>query len=392
MIAYLKNIFSKKTYSIGSEEYTEKIIEYFYKKDKYYSKKDVVCFKDLNAFGSFKYDAVKSILQKNEIFGVSSVHLFLNDIYFSNDEKKHIHNKKSILQYFDFLSTDIKIENIEFIDNLFNILYQNIPKNKKIDVVYYVINPLVFIYALYNFRLFEMFPMFDIENEQFSIDHAIKMIDEYFEDNEKLEIYIKGFLDKNENIPTYIKELLKKLKTNNKITNERVSKFLKSMIFTAIESTAGFISLLLFSIFQDRENYKKVSENESLFDNYANEILRIFTPVPFIYRTIQKDIIYQNTRLKKGELLIVFLGAANLDPKQFKNPKKIILDRPNTHLSFGRGRLSCVGKNYSFNIAKKLFLCFKQKEIELNFLNKKPILKIHNSMLKLTNFNVIADD
>ena len=46
-----------------------------------------------------------------------------------------------------------------------------------------------------------------------------------------------------------------------------------------------------------------------------------------------------------GTHVMIMIGAANRDPKQFERPNEFLFDRPNAreHLAFGRGNHACLG-------------------------------------------------
>ncbi len=79
--------------------------------------------------------------------------------------------------------------------------------------------------------------------------------------------------------------------------------------------------------------------------NAVEEILRLESPVQLTARMVGKDIDVAGTRLRRGEVVILYLAGANRDPKVFTDPHRFDIERDNAgkHLSFSGGRHFCLG-------------------------------------------------
>jgi len=60
-------------------------------------------------------------------------------------------------------------------------------------------------------------------------------------------------------------------------------------------------------------------------------------------RWAHEDVEFAGVRIKAGDRVLVRLGAANRDPARFSDPDIFRIDRPATHLAFGRGPHHCLG-------------------------------------------------
>ncbi len=164
-------------------------------------------------------------------------------------------------------------------------------------------------------------------------------------------------------------------------------KFLRSIVFTTIESSASFLGTFVFIVFTKYPELLSASNPEKLHE-IANEVLRIHTPVPFIFRTIREDAFMFNTSFKKGDLVILFLGAANMDASVFCNPYAIDLNRSEKHLSFSGGKFACIGQFASFRLTMNVFNYLSERNDILKFYNEPMEFFIHNSMRKMKCINV----
>jgi cytochrome P450 len=79
-------------------------------------------------------------------------------------------------------------------------------------------------------------------------------------------------------------------------------------------------------------------------DRAVEEALRWSSPVNHMLRYATRDLELHNTRIAKGDAVVVWLGSANRDEAEFSDAAIFeIRRRPNKHLAFGIGPHYCVG-------------------------------------------------
>jgi cytochrome P450 len=77
----------------------------------------------------------------------------------------------------------------------------------------------------------------------------------------------------------------------------------------------------------------------------TEELLRFEAPVNHIMRTLLDDLDIAGARMRRGELVTLWLRSANRDEDMFDDPDTIRPGRPHTHLSFGHGPHYCIAAN-----------------------------------------------
>ncbi|OBI06737.1 cytochrome [Mycobacterium sp. E2462] len=82
-----------------------------------------------------------------------------------------------------------------------------------------------------------------------------------------------------------------------------------------------------------------------LWPNAVEEILRLDSPVQLTARVARTDVEVAGRQLERGNLVVVYLAAANRDPAVFPDPHRFDIERPNAgkHLAFSGGRHFCLG-------------------------------------------------
>ena len=79
--------------------------------------------------------------------------------------------------------------------------------------------------------------------------------------------------------------------------------------------------------------------------SFANEVLRLESPVQGLFRVVRKDTELGGVRLPEGARIMLRFAAANRDGRKYAGPERIDLHRANagTHVAFGAGIHHCIG-------------------------------------------------
>ncbi|MFI7700242.1 cytochrome P450 [Nonomuraea sp. NPDC049480] len=92
------------------------------------------------------------------------------------------------------------------------------------------------------------------------------------------------------------------------------------------------------------EQQDKVRADRASIPAVIEESLRFFTPFAALGRSTTREAELGGVTIPADRMLMIWLGAANRDPRQFPNPDVFDPGRdPNPHLGFGRGIHFCLG-------------------------------------------------
>jgi len=116
------------------------------------------------------------------------------------------------------------------------------------------------------------------------------------------------------------------------------------LLIAGNETTTNLMGNML-NILTDRpELWRRLREDRSLVEPVIEETLRYESPVQQLLRTTTKEVTLSGVTIPANDLVAVFFGAANRDPKEFPNPDEFRLDRDlRNHVSFGVGIHYCLG-------------------------------------------------
>lgn len=113
---------------------------------------------------------------------------------------------------------------------------------------------------------------------------------------------------------------------------------------------------------QHPEQQRLLRERPDLIDGAIEEFMRLDGSSQYVARRATTRVELGGHEIAAGESVLVHLGAANVDPRKFKDPLALdIRRREARHLGFGMGRHYCVGAPYAKRIAGIAVLQFLER-------------------------------
>lgn len=116
------------------------------------------------------------------------------------------------------------------------------------------------------------------------------------------------------------------------------------LIFAGLETSMSLIATGCAALANHPEQMAKLRNNPACVATAVEEFLRYDAPTQITARTVQSPLEIAGRRLSQGRVLLLLLGSANHDARQFHEPAKLDIERtPNPHLAFGTGAHYCLG-------------------------------------------------
>ncbi|MFC9551377.1 cytochrome P450 [Rhodococcus sp. NPDC056960] len=130
------------------------------------------------------------------------------------------------------------------------------------------------------------------------------------------------------------------------ITYEQAPLVVRSLLTAGVDTTVNGLAAVLYAFARHPEQWARLRDNRTLARTAFDEAVRWESPVQTFFRTATHDTEIGGTVIPDGKKILMFLGAANRDPRRWENPDAFDLDRnPSGHVGYGMGIHQCVGQH-----------------------------------------------
>ncbi len=143
-------------------------------------------------------------------------------------------------------------------------------------------------------------------------------------------------------------ELLSASFNSQPITDGEFIDMVTALVLAGFETTHTLIAQTLVLIASDPDVRRQVEEAPAgTMSNFADEFLRIISPVMHMTRTATEDVELHGKSIKKDDTVVMWFSAANRDPEVFPDPHLFIGARGRRgHAAFGTaGPHMCIGNH-----------------------------------------------
>jgi cytochrome P450 len=130
-----------------------------------------------------------------------------------------------------------------------------------------------------------------------------------------------------------------------KLTREELLTYIAVVSGAGNETTTRLIGWAGKVLAEHPDQRRDLAENPALIPAAIEELLRFEPPAPHVARYVTRDITYYGQTVPEGSAMMMLIGAANRDHRQFP-PDGDVFDihrEPRQHLSFSVGTHYCLG-------------------------------------------------
>jgi len=164
------------------------------------------------------------------------------------------------------------------------------------------------------------------------------------------------------------------------LTEAEAGMLVRSFLSAGIDTTVFGLGNALYCFANYPEQWAILRDNPSLIRLAFEEVLRFEAPVQTFFRTTTREIEVGGVRLGEGEKVLLFLAAANRDPRRWERADQFDVRRRATgHMTFGTGIHGCVGQAIARLESEALFGALAKRGVSLEMTGE-PTRRLNNTL------------
>jgi 4-methoxybenzoate monooxygenase (O-demethylating) len=155
----------------------------------------------------------------------------------------------------------------------------------------------------------------------------------------------------------------------------------RSLLTAGVDTTVHGLSAVLYAFATHPDQWARLRAEPGLARVAFDEAVRWESPVQTFFRTATADVRVGDVVVPDGRKILMFLAAANRDPRRWADPDRFDLSRdPSGHVGFGFGLHQCVGQHVARLEAEALLTALAARVETLELAG--PTVRHHNNTLR----------
>ena len=148
-----------------------------------------------------------------------------------------------------------------------------------------------------------------------------------------------------DNLMSQLIQIAESGSTETRLDQRELEAIAGLVLAAGFETTVNLLGNGIRMLLDAPDQLEKLRQRPELWPNAVEEILRLDSPVQLTARMARKDAEVAGMQVRAGELVVIYLAAANRDPSVFPGPHRFDVERQNAgkHLAFSGGRHFCLG-------------------------------------------------
>jgi cytochrome P450 len=158
--------------------------------------------------------------------------------------------------------------------------------------------------------------------------------------------YFRGLIDQRRAAPRgdLLSALIAAEEAGDKLNEEELVATCILLLIAGHETTVNLIGNGVLALLRNPAELCRLRETPGLITSAVEELLRYDGPVQRTARVASAQATIGGRTIARGEMVMPFIGAADRDPAQFRDPDRLDLTRgDNRHIAFGWGIHFCLG-------------------------------------------------
>ena len=164
------------------------------------------------------------------------------------------------------------------------------------------------------------------------------------------------------------------------LSEDEAGMLVRSFLSAGIDTTVYGLGNALYCFADNPEQWTILRENPNLIRGSFEEVLRFEAPVQTFFRTTTKAVDVGGVQIGDGEKVLLFLAAANRDPRRWDRPEMFDVRRRATgHMTFGTGIHGCVGQAVARLESEAIFGALAKRVVSFEMTGK-PERRLNNTL------------
>jgi cytochrome P450 len=155
----------------------------------------------------------------------------------------------------------------------------------------------------------------------------------------------------------------------------------RSLLSAGLDTTVYSLAAAIYCLARFPEQWALLRKDPTLARNAFEEAIRFESPVQTFFRTTTRSTEIDGFQIGEGEKILMFLGAANRDPRKWDRPDSYDITRRSIgHVGFGSGIHVCSGQQLARLEGEVMLAELAKKAASLNIVG--PVKRRYNNTLR----------
>jgi len=165
-----------------------------------------------------------------------------------------------------------------------------------------------------------------------------------------------------------------------KVTEDEAALMVRSFLSAGLDTTVHALGNMIHCFACNPDQWRLLRENPTLARSAFDEVIRYDGPIQTFFRTTTRAVDVAGVQLGEGEKILLFLAAANRDPRKWDRADRFDIQRPALgHVGFGNGIHGCVGQAVA-RLEGEIVLTALAKRVEAIEWSGEPRLLLNNTL------------
>ncbi|MFT8244781.1 cytochrome P450 [Roseomonas sp. BN140053] len=172
------------------------------------------------------------------------------------------------------------------------------------------------------------------------------------------------------------------------ITPAEAAMLVRSLLTAGLDTTVHGIGAAIYCLARFPDQWARLHADPSLARGAFEEAIRFESPVQTFFRTTTRAVVVGGTTVGEGQKVLMFLGAANRDPRRWEEPERYDISRRTSgHVGFGSGVHMCVGQLLA-RLEGEVMLAALARKVSAIEITGEPVRKYNNTLRGLASLPV----